>query len=43
MADIIPPVTTPIPSTPTDQPSSYLPSSVEKKRAVVMYLLIGII
>ena len=33
---ITPPVTTP-------QAQIYLPSSVEKKRAVVMYLLIGII
>lgn len=40
MADNQPPVTT---TSTVDQSSLYLPSSVEKKRAVVMYLLIGII
>lgn len=34
---------TPIPTETTDKAQVYLPSSTEKKRAVIMYLLIGII
>lgn len=40
MAD---PTTTSIPSPTTDKAQLYIPSSTEKKRAIIMYLLIGII
>lgn len=40
MADTTSPITT---SSAPEQTQIYLPSSTEKKRAVVMYLLIGII